>query len=74
MKFFITFIILLFSHFTFGQEIKEQTDVKVWSLEDCITYAVQHNITVKDASLNTDIAKVNYTTAKSAKYHRYKSK
>ena len=67
MKFFITLLILLFSHFTFGQEIKEQTDVKVWSLEDCITYAVQHNITVKDASLNTDIAKVNYTTAKSAK-------
>ncbi|WP_434036070.1 TolC family protein [Formosa sp. 4Alg 33] len=40
---------------------------KVWSLEDCITYAVENNITVKDAGLGKDISEVNYSRAKSAR-------
>ena len=40
---------------------------KVWSLQDCITYAIENNITVKDAALNKSIAKVDYNKAKSSR-------
>ncbi|MFB9053649.1 TolC family protein [Formosa undariae] len=43
------------------------TEPKIWSLEDCITYAVENNITVKDAGLGKDISEVNYDKAKSAR-------
>lgn len=66
MKLYLTLLILLFSHLTFAQEVAKQNDVKVWSLQECIAYAIENNITVKDAALNTDVAIVNYQTAKSS--------
>lgn len=43
----------------------------MWSLEDCINYAIAHNISVKDASLNTNLAEVDYSKAKSSRYQTY---
>ncbi|MEP4946259.1 MAG: TolC family protein, partial [Flavobacteriaceae bacterium] len=39
----------------------------MWSLEDCISYALEHNIVVKDATLNKNIAEVDYSKAKSSR-------
>ena len=57
---------LLFVQFTFAQEVSDTTP-KIWSLEDCINYALENNISVKDAALNKNIAEVSYTKAKSAR-------
>ncbi|WP_159023280.1 TolC family protein [Formosa sp. L2A11] len=40
---------------------------KIWSLEDCIVYAIENNITVKDADLNKNISEVAYDKAKSSR-------
>ena len=37
---------------------------KVWSLQECIDYALAHNISVKQSELNTEISEVNYTQSK----------
>lgn len=38
-----------------------------WSLQDCITYAIANNITVKSAALNKQTAEVNYQQQKNNK-------
>ncbi len=53
--------------FTFAQDATTATTPKVWSLEDCISYALENNITVKDAALNKDIAEIDYSKAKSSR-------
>lgn len=35
----------------------------VWSLEDCISYALENNISIQQSSLNMDIAEINKTQA-----------
>lgn len=35
-----------------------------WTLEDCISYGIEHNIQLRQAELNAGISKQNYTTAK----------
>lgn len=40
---------------------------KIWTLEDCITYAIENNITLKDAVLDKSQANVNYFEAKSSR-------
>ena len=67
MKLYIIIASLLFVQFTFAQEASTNTKPKVWSLEDCITYAIENNITVKDAALNKSISEVNYNKAKSSR-------
>ena len=67
MKQFIIIASILFAHFAFAQDVETNTASKIWSLEDCISYAIENNITVKDADLNTSISEVNYNKAKSAK-------
>ena len=37
---------------------------KQWSLNDCIDYAVQHNISVKKTELNQQTAEINLNQAK----------
>lgn len=66
MKLYIIIASLLFTLYTFGQEAASN-DIKIWSLEDCITYALEHNITVKDAGLNTNLAEVDYNKSKSSR-------
>jgi outer membrane protein len=57
----IYLIISLLLVFCF-QEISAQ--VKKWTLEDCINYAVTNNIGLKRQKLQTDIADVNYFKSK----------
>ncbi len=67
MKLYLILISLLFAQLSFGQDVSNNPTSKIWSLEDCITYALENNITVKDAALNTSIAEVAYDKAKSSK-------
>lgn len=64
MKLHLIIISILLAQFSFAQEISIKKLPKIWSLEDCITYALKNNITVKDAALNTKIAEVDYEKAK----------
>lgn len=67
MKVFLTLASLLFVGFAFAQTPEADGAKKVWSLEDCIAYALENNITVKDATLSKNIAEVEYSKAKSAR-------
>lgn len=52
---------------SFAQEASNTPTPKIWSLEECIEYALEHNITVKDAALNKDISEVAYNKSKSSR-------
>lgn len=52
---------------SFGQDVSTTATTKIWSLQDCIAYAIENNITVKEASLNTDIAAIDYSKAQSSR-------
>lgn len=67
MKLYIIIASFLTVQFSFAQEVSNTSVAKIWSLEESITYALENNITVKDASLNTNIAEVNYDKAKSSR-------
>jgi outer membrane protein len=67
MKFYLIIAGFLFLQFSYAQEDTNTSVPKIWSLEECITYAIENNITVKDALLNTNIAEVNYDKAKSSR-------
>ncbi|CAM3602630.1 TolC family protein [Zobellia roscoffensis] len=58
---------ILFAQLAFSQEAETTTASKIWSLEDCIAYAMENNITVKDATLNASISEVDYSKSKSAR-------
>lgn len=67
MKLYIILASLFFVQFSFAQDASTTTASKVWSLEDCITYAIENNITVKEAALNKSIAEIDYSKAKSSR-------
>ncbi|MFB9057219.1 TolC family protein [Mariniflexile ostreae] len=67
MKLYVIIISLLVFQFSSAQDTPEALTPKTWSLEACITYALENNITVKDAALNTNIAAVAYGQAKSSR-------
>ncbi|WP_034925223.1 TolC family protein [Gillisia sp. CAL575] len=66
MKRFLFLLSILISQLTLAQEINSNSQ-KVWSLSDCILYAVENNIIIKDAALNVDQATVNYSRSKSSR-------
>ena len=66
MKLYLIIASFLFVQISFAQEAS-YTSPKIWSLQDCITYALENNITVKDATLNKSIAEIDYNKAKSAR-------
>ena len=66
MKYYLILASLFLTLLSFGQEATD-TVLKVWSLEDCISYALENNITVKEAALNTNIAEVDFDRAKSSR-------
>ena len=66
MKRFLFLLFILISQLTLAQEINSVSQ-KVWSLSDCILYAVENNIIIKDAALNVDQATVNYSRSKSSR-------
>ena len=67
MKLYLIIVSFLFVQFSFAQDTLTNSTSQVWSFEDCVTYALEHNITVKDAELNTSNAEVNYDRAKSSR-------
>ena len=67
MKLYLIIASLLFAQVTIAQVDQETSTKKIWSLEDCIIYAVENNITIKDATLNQAVAEVDYKKAKSAR-------
>lgn len=66
MKQYLIIASLLLAQFVVAQETAT-SKAKIWSLQDCITYALEHNITVKDATLTKNIAEVDYSKAKSSR-------
>lgn len=54
MKLFLIITNLLFVQFSFVQDGSNNPTPKIWSLEDCITCALENNITVKGVALNTN--------------------
>ncbi|MCG9792716.1 TolC family protein [Flavobacterium algicola] len=67
MKLYLIIISFLYMQLSFAQEVLKVPATKIWSLQDCITYAIENNITVKEASLNTDIAEVDYSKVQSSR-------
>ncbi|MEP5614701.1 MAG: TolC family protein [Flavobacteriaceae bacterium] len=67
MKMYLFLASLFFLQVSIAQQVSTSTSPKVWSLEDCISYALEHNIVVKDATLNKNIAEVDYSKAKSSR-------
>ncbi|SDL26614.1 TolC family protein [Kriegella aquimaris] len=67
MKIFSLILFLCGTLLVSAQEVADNQPTKIWSLQDCITYAIDNNITVKDANLNESISEVDYSRSKSAK-------
>nr|WP_315253970.1 TolC family protein [uncultured Flavobacterium sp.] len=65
-KIIIVMLLLFHVGFITAQEEKP----KIWSLEDCISYAIKNNITVKQAQLTENSTEINY---KQSKYERLPS-
>ncbi|MGB5420425.1 TolC family protein [Algibacter sp.] len=66
MKLYLIIVSFFFMQITFAQEASTSSS-KIWSLQDCITYAIENNITVKEATLNKNSAEVDYSKAKSSR-------
>ena len=60
-----TIIFLVCSLFCFG--IYAQ-DTKKWTLEECINYAVEHNIDIRQRELNRQNAAINVNTSKMSRF------
>lgn len=67
MKTFMRKGLLLVAAFTLVIAAKAQEAAsKVWSLEDCITYAIENNLQMKQKRLATEISKVDVEAKKGA--------
>ena len=66
MKRFFIILILLIVRIASAQETNPAAS-NIWSLDDCLEYALENNITIKDASLNKGQAEVDYSKAKSSR-------
>ncbi|WP_179319829.1 TolC family protein [Winogradskyella helgolandensis] len=66
MKRFFIIIALLVFQVSISQETNTETS-KLWTLDDCLEYALENNITIKDAALNNKQAEVDYSKAKSSR-------
>ncbi|WP_111707655.1 TolC family protein [Lutibacter citreus] len=67
MKLYLIIVSLLIMQISFAQETLNNSKSEVWSLEDCINYALENNITIKDAALNKSIFEVDYNKSKSSR-------
>lgn len=67
MKLYILLISFLFVQLIRAQETPEYLSTQVWTLQDCIDYALANNITIKNAEINKNIAAVDYQKSKSSR-------
>lgn len=66
MKKFIILAFALLAYSAYGQEATDATQ-KVWTMEECISYALANNITVKQAVLQKNGTEANLRAAKSSR-------
>jgi len=67
MKLYLIIASLIFVQFSTAQEASTSTTSKIWSLEDCIVYALENNIAIKDVTLSKNIAEIDYSKAKASR-------
>ncbi|MBA6315702.1 TolC family protein [Cellulophaga baltica] len=67
MKLYTLIASLLFSLGIFAQEQPNTSDAKVWTLEECIAYALAHNITIQQANINKQLTEVALMESKSSR-------
>ena len=58
MRFILSVLILAFCSLAYSQEVKQ------WSLQDCIDYALENNISLKQGELQNEILQNNLTQTK----------
>jgi outer membrane protein len=63
MRIYLT--LLCITAFAFKGVSQEKT---VWSLQDCIAFAITNNITIKQSESDRDIAEVNYTQSRYSRF------
>ncbi len=51
---------LFLTVFVFANNSYAQQQPKIWTLQDCIKYAIENNIQLKQQALNTTISKIDY--------------
>ncbi len=66
MKKYIILAIVFLVQFVQGQQPNEP-DQKIWTLDECISHALENNITVKQAELVKNNTEVNYRATKSTR-------
>ncbi|AWG22918.1 hypothetical protein FFWV33_15980 [Flavobacterium faecale] len=64
MKLYLTILSLFFLQLNFAQVTPSP---KIWTLNDCITYAIENNITIKEAALSRSSSQVDYEKSKSSR-------
>ena len=67
MKIQILILFLFFTLLGSAQVTDVNQSKKVWTLEDCISYAIENNITIKDAELSSVNSAVNLKASKSSR-------
>ena len=64
MKKYIILASIFLVHFVQAQQSID-SDKKIWTLEECIAYAIENNISVKQAQLSKNRTEANYLATKS---------
>jgi len=67
MKSFVIIASLFLAQLSFAQETTTKSSPKIWSLQESIAYALENNISIKDAALDKNIAAVDYSKSKSSR-------
>lgn len=62
----VVFILILMFCLVSGQCQDTAPQQQPWSMDECIQYALEHNITIKQSEINTQERAVEYSTAKNS--------
>lgn len=65
MKLYIYLVLLCYVGTVWAQD--DGKDIKEWSLQECIDYAVENNLTVQDANLDQSLAEIDLMKTKSSR-------
>ena len=65
MKILLTFLGIVLSFQIYGQNTDK--DTKKWTFKECVLYALENNISIKEAELTKNTSEVNYAKTKSVR-------
>ncbi|WP_432672971.1 TolC family protein [Flavobacterium sp. SM2513] len=65
MKLYLTLACFLVLQVSIAQEVPLSAQSKTWTLQECIDYALENNITIKSATLDKSTAEITYDQSKS---------